>query len=668
MIKHQFTSIKSDSSDATLVRPSDWNAEHTVTPFTIAEILSDHNKSVHDALGIDADTVDAQHRILTINADHTHQSTGAQGGKLDHGLSLDGLGDDDHTQYQKESEKGIASGYASLNVSIKVVEQPASITDHLTGTPADAEVTKAPTSDWAFDHVAAVDPHTVYRLESADHSHQSTGLQAGKLDHGLALDGLLDDDHTQYRLESADHTHQSTGLQGGQLDHGLSLTGLTDDDHTQYSLLAGRSGGQTLIGGTGITDILKLQSTSGNGTLTSAAIQLLVGNNGATTALTILNNGKIGAGTTNITSLVTLSENAGNLPAPDVATILHIGGIDNTSGVSVLLDSFGASPPAITFRVSRGTAVSPSALLLDDSIISYRSVGYKATGYSGNKAAIRTFAAENWTDTANGTYITFATTPKLGVALTERLRINDIGNIGIGTSSFGAGAVKVLTLGDGTAPGALASTSSIVSLSGELWGYDAAGNGTQQTPHPEEVLNETDLLIPFPWGYHSKNVYLGKEVLLDWATLVAEVERLSGKKFVIYRDIPIEERRDWSKDQAFNVAAEKEKRINEKMSEEVEIFISEAFEEVPEMKKTESGRFETKYSFDEDKIIFREIPIIEYISTGEFVKKLKDGIRLDEKTGKLYRRRTRKEAEALITVPISSTPPKWMQDRGVSLN
>lgn len=30
---------------------------------------------------------------------HTHQSAGAEGGKLDHGAALDGLGDDDHTQY-----------------------------------------------------------------------------------------------------------------------------------------------------------------------------------------------------------------------------------------------------------------------------------------------------------------------------------------------------------------------------------------------------------------------------------------------------------------------------------------------------------------------------------------------------------------------------------------
>jgi hypothetical protein len=49
--------------------------------------------------GKDADLVDGQHRVLTINADHTHQSTGAQGGQLDHGLALTGLLDDDHPIY-----------------------------------------------------------------------------------------------------------------------------------------------------------------------------------------------------------------------------------------------------------------------------------------------------------------------------------------------------------------------------------------------------------------------------------------------------------------------------------------------------------------------------------------------------------------------------------------
>lgn len=51
-------------------------------------------------------------------------------------------------------------------------------------------------------HEGAADPHTGYRLESADHTHQSTGLQAGTLDHGLALTGLSDNDHPQYILHS----------------------------------------------------------------------------------------------------------------------------------------------------------------------------------------------------------------------------------------------------------------------------------------------------------------------------------------------------------------------------------------------------------------------------------------------------------------------------------
>ncbi len=49
--------------------------------------------------------------------------------------------------------------------------------------------------------------------------------------------------------------------ESGLSDHG-GLTGLLDDDHTQYALLAGRAGGQTLIGGTASGEDLVLTSTS----------------------------------------------------------------------------------------------------------------------------------------------------------------------------------------------------------------------------------------------------------------------------------------------------------------------------------------------------------------------------------------------------------------------
>ena len=88
------------------------------------------------------------------------------------------------------------------------------------------------------------------------------------------------------------------------------LDGYTASDFAQasslgnYVLKAGDTmsgnlnmGTNKLIGGTTVTDILKLQGTTGNGTLTSPAIQLLTGNNGGTTALTVLNNGNVGVGT-----------------------------------------------------------------------------------------------------------------------------------------------------------------------------------------------------------------------------------------------------------------------------------------------------------------------------------------------------------------------------------
>jgi hypothetical protein len=70
-------------------------------------------------------------------------------------------------------------------------------------------------------------------------------------------------------------------MSGGVSDHG-ALTGLSDDDHTIYALLAGRTGGQTIKGGTDAADKLILQSTSGNGSGSALAIEFKGGNNGAT--------------------------------------------------------------------------------------------------------------------------------------------------------------------------------------------------------------------------------------------------------------------------------------------------------------------------------------------------------------------------------------------------
>ena len=71
----------------------------------------------------------------------------------------------------------------------------------------------------------------------------------------------------RYYFQAGDATGNPTSSFGTQIsgtattDHG-NLAGLADDDHAQYALLAGRSGGQTVNGGTDASDDLDLHSTS----------------------------------------------------------------------------------------------------------------------------------------------------------------------------------------------------------------------------------------------------------------------------------------------------------------------------------------------------------------------------------------------------------------------
>jgi hypothetical protein len=87
-------------------------------------------------------------------------------------------------------------------------------------------------------------------------------------------------------------------LQAG-LDHG-SISGLSDDDHSQYALLAGRSGGQSLVGGSASANDLSLSSTSN---ATKGKIKL-----GASSAFDEANS-RLGIGSNAPDSLLHLQEN-----------------------------------------------------------------------------------------------------------------------------------------------------------------------------------------------------------------------------------------------------------------------------------------------------------------------------------------------------------------------
>ncbi len=128
-----------------------------------------------------------------------------------------------------------------------------------------------------------------------------------------------------------------------------------------------------------------------------------------------LSNGNVGIGTTQPTAIL------------DVLS---------TSVTGVLVERYGGTA-SLTFQRGNGIQGSPTAINNNDFMGQLRFGGYGATSFSGTKSALDIRAGEVWTDTAQGQYLDFSTTPIGSTVSIERLRIDPSGNVGIGTSTFG---------------------------------------------------------------------------------------------------------------------------------------------------------------------------------------------------------------------------------------
>lgn len=110
----------------------------------------------------------------------------------------------------------------------------------------------------------------------------------------------------------------------------------------------------------------------------------------------------------------------------------------------IYADSIGSSTPALITQRANGTQAAPSALQSGNIFGVFGGRGYMATGYSGvSRADVQFRATENWTDSANGARIVFATTANGAAARTSRWYIDADG----GFKPFTDGAVA---LGDST--------------------------------------------------------------------------------------------------------------------------------------------------------------------------------------------------------------------------
>lgn len=219
------------------------------------------------------------------------------------------------------------------------------------------------------------------------------------------------------------------------IDHGSEVGGLTDDDHTQYALLAGRSGGQTQIGGTAAADDLILRATAGVGA-GSEAIIFQLGNNGASEGGRFAHTGVaygLGVGT------------GGSAFAPIPSATLDLRNASSAQNSILLLSDGGSANLAafewrttnggigFIFAKANGTVASPVALATDDNIFFMTAQGHKggANGFSGNIATIRAKAMQTFTNTANGTRWEFSTTPNGSTAEVFGFLVPEDGGIAI---------------------------------------------------------------------------------------------------------------------------------------------------------------------------------------------------------------------------------------------
>lgn len=249
-----------------------------------------------------------------------------------------------------------------------------------------------------------------------------------------------------------------------------------------FLLLAGKSGGQTLIGGTGVTDKLVLQGTSGNGTSTATALEVKVGDNGLVTGLSVDNTGILtvnsGINFSQVTAPtapeLTILAVAGNVPVGlHRYLVTYVTNIGETQrgGVSTVTIVSGSQQVQMTVPVSTDSRVKSRYLYRDDNNYVFKRIAILAdnttTNYIDNNAS---------GDTNNNIWYSPNTTNKIFVYNgTSKILVADSSVTSLGEGALAAAGLSVINT---VAVGANAGKKMTTGSSNTHLGYNAGSGVT----------------------------------------------------------------------------------------------------------------------------------------------------------------------------------------------
>ena len=194
-----------------------------------------------------------------------------------------------------------------------------------------------------------------------------------------------------------------------------------------------------------LSDLASISSARSNLGLGSAALQN-IGTSGSTVPL---NNGNLTlSGSDTFTQTIGVNLGSTSLPTPLTGGVIEL---KNTDGTPTRVECIANGASCyFSSAISGGTTGAPVAIGTGQELGGFNGFGWNGSGIVGPRVSLRTYGAESWGSTNNGTYLDLSTTPIGSTVMATGVRVNADGSMTIPPAvtggDKGSGSVNAVTL------------------------------------------------------------------------------------------------------------------------------------------------------------------------------------------------------------------------------